>query len=389
MRIVEIREAPIRLQADIQNAVVSFADHDVSLVAVITDVIQDGKPLVGLGFNSIGRYAQGGLMRERFMRRLLQAEPRSLLDADGHLFRPEVVIKTLMRNEKPGGHGDRAGAVAALEIACWDINAKRLGVPAYQVIAEHFGRSIGQHASVPVYAAGGYYYPDDSTQRLTDEMKRYADEGYIFFKMKIGGADLATDLRRIKAALAGVPAPGTLAVDANGRFDLETALAYGAAMAPLGLRWYEEAGDPLDYALNARLAESYAPPLATAENLFSCQDVKNLVLFGGMRPGVDYFQMDPGLSYGVLEFGRMVQLIEDHGFDRKQIHPHGGHVIGLHAAIGFDLGGCEAYPGVFQPFGGYPAACAVGGGRVAPTAAPGFGIEEKLELQPHIKALLR
>ncbi|MFO1038509.1 MAG: enolase C-terminal domain-like protein [Geminicoccaceae bacterium] len=389
MRIVEIREAPVRLQADIQNAYVSFADHDVSLVAVITDVVQDGKPLVGLGFNSIGRYAQGGLMRERFIRRLLDAEPKSLLDDEGRLFRPEAVLKTLMRNEKPGGHGDRAGAVAAIEIACWDVNAKRRGVPAHRTIAEHFGRPVAENASVPVYAAGGYYYPDDSLQRLTDEMKRYADQGYIFFKMKIGGADLATDLKRIEAAVAGVPAPGTLAVDANGRFDLRTALAYGSAMAPFGLRWYEEAGDPLDYALNSELAASYAPPLATGENLFSAQDVKNLVLFGGMRPGIDYFQMDPGLGYGVLEFGRMVQLIEEHGFDRKQIHPHGGHVIGLHVAIGFDLGGCEAYPGVFQPFGGYPAGCAVGGGHVAPTSAPGFGIEEKLELQPHIKELLR
>jgi L-alanine-DL-glutamate epimerase-like enolase superfamily enzyme len=293
-----------------------------------------------------------------------------------------------MRNEKPGGHGDRAGAVAALEIACWDINAKRRGIPAYQAIAEHFGHAVQEQASVPVYAAGGYYYPDGSAQRLTDEMRCYADEGYTFFKMKIGGADLATDLRRIEAALEGVPSPETLAVDANGRFDLETATAYADEMATYGLRWYEEAGDPLDYDLNAKLAGRYAPPLATGENLFSCQDVKNLVLFGGMRPGVDYFQMDPGLSYGVLEFGRMVRLVEDHGFDRGQIHPHGGHVIGLHVAIGFGLGGCEAYPGVFQPFGGYPAACAVGGGRVAPTAAPGFGIEEKVELQPHIKALL-
>jgi D(-)-tartrate dehydratase len=389
LRIVEIREAPIRLQADIQNAVVSFADHDVSLVAVITDVVQDGRPLVGLGFNSIGRYAQGGLMRERFMRRLLDAEPRSLLDDDGRLFRPEAIIKTLMRNEKPGGHGDRAGAVAALEIACWDINAKRRGAPAHRMIAEHFGRPVAENASVPVYAAGGYYYPDDSMQSLADEMRRDADQGYIFFKMKIGGADLTTDLKRIEAAIAGVPTPGTLAVDANGRFDLRTALAYGTAMAPFGLRWYEEAGDPLDYALNAELAASYGPPLATGENLFSCQDVKNLVLLGGMRPGVDYFQMDPGLGYGILEFGRMVHLIEDHGFDRKQIHPHGGHVIGLHVAIGFDLGGCEAYPGVFQPFGGYPADCSVGGGRVAPTSASGFGIEEKLELQPHIRELLR
>lgn len=387
MRILDIREAAVRLRADIQNAVVSFDEHDVSLVAVTTDAERDGKPVVGLGFNSIGRFAQGGLMRERFIPRLRNARPQDLCDEGGELFDPIAARRVMMRNEKPGGHGDRAGAVAALEIALWDANAKARGVPAHNLIAERFGVSGGR-SSVPVYAAGGYYSAGDSLGKLTDEMRGYADEGYTYFKMKIGGADLATDMKRIEAALAGVPSPERLAVDANGRFDLMTALAYGEAMSGYGLRWYEEAGDPLDYDLNRRLAEAYPRPVATGENLFSVQDVNNLVLFGGMRPGLDYFQMDPGLSYGIGEFAAMVDLLERHGFDRRQVHPHGGHVVGLHVAIGLGLGGCEAYPGVFQPFGGYPAVCGVGDGTVAPTGAPGFGIEEKVELQPHIKALL-
>lgn len=387
MRIREIREVAVPLKADIKNALVSFSEHDVSLVAVVTDAEIAGKPIVGLGFNSIGRFAQGGLLRERFIRRLEDAAPQDLLAADGALFDPDAVFRTLMRDEKPGGHGDRAGAVAALEIAIWDANAKRRGVPAHRLIAEHYGLPTDA-SSVPVYAAGGYYYPEDGPERLTAEMRRYADAGYAYFKMKIGGADLATDMGRIEAALAGVPAPDRLAVDANGRFDRETALAYGREMAAFGLRWYEEPGDPLDYALNAAVAEAYPRPIATGENLFSHQDVRNLVLFGGMRPGIDHFQMDPGLSYGIGEFARMLAELEERGFDRAQVHPHGGHVIGLHVAVGFGLGGCEAYPGVFQPFGGYPDACAVGDGTVAPTDAPGFGIEEKAELGAHIDALL-
>lgn len=387
MRIREIRETAVKLRADIQNAVVSFDVHDVSLVAVITDAERDGRPVVGLGFNSIGRFAQGGLMRERFIPRLLEAKPDALCTAEGDRFDTAAATRIMMRNEKPGGHGDRAGAVAALELALWDANAKLMGIPAHALIAATFGVAE-RGRSVPVYAAGGYYAAGADPGALTREMRGYADQGYTFFKMKIGGADLATDMRRIEAALKGVPAPERLAVDANGRFDVDTALAYGREMKGFGLRWYEEPGDPLDYDLNRQVVESYPHAVSTGENLFSRQDVRNLLLFGGMRPGVDYFQMDPGLGYGLHEFAGMVDDIESHGFLRRQIHPHGGHVIGLHVAVGLGLGGCEAYPGVFQPFGGYPAACAVGDGTVAPTDAPGFGIEEKEELRPHIASLL-
>src|SRR3954451_15635211 len=169
MRIVEIREAAIPLQANIQNAVVSFADHTVSLVAVISDVVREGRPVVGVAFNSIGRYAQSGLLRERFIPRLMNASPGDLIDPSGDCFDPAKAFRVMMQNEKPGGHGDRAHAVAALELALWDLNAKLAGVPAWKLIAAKFGVSPVQR--MPVYAAGGYYYPQQSLARLKDEMK--------------------------------------------------------------------------------------------------------------------------------------------------------------------------------------------------------------------------
>jgi L-alanine-DL-glutamate epimerase-like enolase superfamily enzyme len=218
-------------------------------------------------------------------------------------------------------------------------------------------------------------------------LKAYQAIGFSSYKMKIGGASLAADLARIEAALTVAGAGGRLSVDANGRFDLETALAYGAAMSPYGLRWYEEAGDPLDFHLNRRLAEAYPFPLATGENLFSAADARNLALYGGMRAGKDFFQMDPALSYGLTEYGRMLEVLEANHYDRAHVHPHGGHLINLHIAMGLELGGCEAYPGVFQPFGGYPASCGIGGGMVRATDAPGFGLEQKTELRPWLASL--
>jgi L-alanine-DL-glutamate epimerase-like enolase superfamily enzyme len=128
--------------------------------------------------------------------------------------------------------------------------------------------------------------------------------------------------------------------------------------------------------------------MAAGENLFSSQDVKNLLAFGGMQPARDIFQMDAGLSYGLTEYGRMIAMMEARGFDRAFAHPHGGHLINLHIVCGMNLGGCEAYPSVFQPFGGYSPDCVIANGFVSPGQSAGFGLEAKPELKAHIDQLL-
>jgi D(-)-tartrate dehydratase len=356
------------------------------LVAVVSDVKRNGRPVVGVAFDSIGRYAQSGLLRERFMRRLLAATPDEIARTSGVGIDVDKAFKVMMRNEKPGGHGDRAHAVAALELALWDLNAKLADEPAYATIAKHYG--VTPRSSMPVYAAGGYYYPEDNLGRLQDEMKRYAGLGYSKFKMKIGGAPLGEDMRRIEAVIKAVGAAQDLAVDANGRFDVPTAIAYGNAMRDFGPRWYEEPGDPLDYHLMSELAAVYPHRLATGENLFSTRDVDNLIRFGGMRVGKDLFQMDPALSYGLGEFHRMVEAVVAAGYPRKDVFPHGGNMIALHVVVGLGLGGSEAYPGVFAPVGGYTDECVVEGGGVRPGSSPGFGLEAKTDLAPHIAGLL-
>ncbi|RZL89386.1 MAG: mandelate racemase [Variovorax sp.] len=386
MRIVDIRELTVQLEGNVANAVVSFAEHTVSLVAIFTDVLRNGKPLVGFAFDSIGRYAQGGILRDRMIPRVLAAQPDSLLAADGRHFDAAKVLSAAMRNEKPGGHGDRAAAAGALELAIWDLNAKLDDEPAYANIARSFSRPAAAR-SVDVYAAGGYYYASGQGKTLSDELRSYQAMGFSAFKMKIGGASLNEDLKRIEEALAIAGDGSRLSVDANGRFDIQNALAYAEAIAPLKLRWYEEIGDPLDFALNAEVARAYPGPIATGENLFSLPDATNLINFGGMRPGGDIFQMDAGLSYGLTEYARMIALMEANGFDRAQAYPHGGHLINLHIVVGLGLGGCEAYPGVFQPFGGYSPDCAVEGSSVRPSEAPGFGLEQKRELQPFLATL--
>lgn len=388
MRIAAIVERAVSLDSGRRggpaNAMVNFSHHTVSMVAVITDVIRRGRPVAGVAFNSIGRFAQSGILRDRMIPRVLAAPPDALLDASGFLD-PAAVVACALTDEKPGGHGDRAAAAGALELACWDLNAKLRDEPACVTIARHAGRDPAP--AVPVYAAGGYYYAEGGADQLRREMRGYLDLGYDAVKMKIGGAPLGEDLARIEAVVDTVGDGGQVAVDANGRFDRQEATRWAAALAPYGLRWYEEPGDPLDYALHHAVTDCYDGAVATGENLFSVPDVTNLVRYGGMRPNRDVFQMDPGLSYGLGEYLRMLDVLEAHGFDRRFAFPHGGHLINLHIAAGLSLGGCEAYPGVFAPFGGYSEACVISGGRIAPTDAAGFGLQEKAGLAQLIAEL--
>lgn len=382
MRITKILERPVGLQGSPANALVNFSSHTVSLVALCA--LRDGKPVVGVAFNSIGRFAQSGILRDRMIPRVLAAPPDSLLDDSGWID-PAGVLACALRDEKPGGHGDRAAAAAALELACWDLNAKLDDEPAYATIARRFGRV--PISAVPVYAAGGYYYADQGIDALRREMRSYLDMGYDAVKIKIGGADQRADLARIEAVIDVVGDGGHVAVDANGRFDRTGATECATALAPYGLRWFEEPGDPLDFEVNRAVTDCYDGAVATGENLFSVPDVVNLVRYGGMRAGRDIFQMDAGLSYGLGEYARMLDVLESRGFDRQFAFPHGGHLINLHIAAGLGLGGCESYPGVFQPFGGYSRGCQLGGGRITPTDAPGFGLEEKSGLAEAIAEL--
>lgn len=379
MKITEIRETTVPIASNIRNAYIDFSVMNCSVVAVVTDVVRDGKPVVGYGFNSNGRYAQGALLRERFIPRLLSADPESLINGDGTNLEPDRIWARMMINEKPGGHGERSVAVGVIDMAVWDVVAKIEEKPLYRVLADRFGNGEPDER-VFVYAAGGYYYPGKDLEALKQEMRGYVDLGYRVVKMKIGGESLDEDLRRIEAVLEIVGSGKRLAVDANGRFDLETARAYARALAPYELFWFEEAGDPLDFDLQAKLVKEYEPPMATGENLFSMQDARNLIRYGGLRPDRDWLQFDPALSYGLVEYLRTLSMLRDHGWSWRRLIPHGGHQMALHLAAGLGLGGNESYPQVFQPFGGFADGIPVEDAYVRLPDVPGVGFEAKREL---------
>lgn len=385
MRILDVVEITKPIASPIRNAYIDFSKMTASLVAVVTDVEVDGRRVVGYGFNSNGRYGQGGLIRERFRNRILEAEPESLLNTKGDNLDPHKIWDVMMSNEKPGGHGERSVAVGTLDMAIWDATAKIANKPLFRLLAEMKG--LEANPRVFVYAAGGYYYPGKDLNALRQEMRGYLNRGYNVVKMKIGGASLEEDRRRIEAVLDEIGNEARLAVDANGRFNLETGIAYAKMLREYPLFWYEEVGDPLDYALQAALSEFYPGSMATGENLFSHQDARNLLRYGGMRADRDYLQFDCALSYGLVEYLRTLDVLDQFGWSPSRCIPHGGHQMSLNIAAGLGLGGNESYPDLFQPYGGFPDSVNVEDGHIIMPELPGIGFEGKSDLIKEMRAL--
>lgn len=374
MRIVDIREIAIPLKSSLRNSVFDFSEMTTSVVAVISDVVRNGKPLIGYAFNSTGRYACGAQMRSRLIPRIMSADPQSLLDASGNNFDPAKVYARMMLREKPGGHSERSVPIGTIEVALWDLVAKVEDQPLYVSLAQRFNQGILPQ-KVPCYVGGGWYAPGKGIAELQAEIQSRKDEGYTVMKIKVGGAPIEEDLARLDAAIQVMGSAQAIAVDANAAWNRDTAILYAKALAPYGLRWMEEPTDPLDYALLSELTNLYDAPIATAENLFSTQDIQNLIQFAGLRKDQDIIQIDVPQSYGITQFSRTLTMMAQHGWSRQQVFPHGGNLMTLAIVAGFGLGGCEAYPDVFGAFAGFADDSIVQGGMINLSDRPGIGFE--------------
>ena len=388
MRIVDIREisVPISRYAD---PTVPSGGLNTSVVAVITDVVRDAKPIVGYGFASIGRFAQGDLIRERFAPRLLAASDADLTDQAGTNLDPFRAWKVMMANEKPGGHGERCVAVGALDMALWDAVGKIARLPLYRLLMERTGATQRDGpCTVSVYAGGGYYYPTDDIACLSDEVRRFRDLGYGRTKIKIGSAPLARDLKRIDAAARLLDGPGNVAVDAIYAYTAATSPEAADALAPRGLWWFEDICDPLDFETVATVAKRYAAPIAAGEALFSAAEANLLDRHGGLRRDRDILVFDPVHCYGLPGYLQIIELLEKRGWPRGAFWPHGGHLFCLHVVAALGLGGAEVNPLCFQPFGGYGDGTNVANGTAIPPELPGIGFETKPALRDFLATVI-
>lgn len=387
MRILEVRETTIPVAASMSNAAIGFGEMTASAVAVRTDRRVGGAPVIGYALDSVGRYAHGGLLRERFIPRLEAARDAEIADPETGLLDPVRVWPILMRNEKPGGHGERSAAVGMLDAALWDAAAKAAEVPLWRLLADRFNRGDADDA-VEVYAAGGHYRPDGRVGVLAEEVRSCMAQGFRIFKIKVAGGAPDIDRARIEAAIDAAGEGGRIAVDANAVLDREGAFSMAAMLADYDLAWFEEPCDPLDFELTREIAAAYPGPLATGENLFSAADARNLLRYGGLRKDRDLLQFDVSLSYGIPEYLRIVEMVEEAGWSRRSLVPHAGHLFAFNVVAGLALGGHEIAPDANLVLGGLPDGWTVGGGRVAPGALPGVGFEGKANAMAVLGALI-
>jgi L-alanine-DL-glutamate epimerase-like enolase superfamily enzyme len=403
MKIVAIHEATLPIGSAMRNASIAFDQMTASALVIRTDQTIGGEALVGLAFDSIGRYGKGGLLRERFIPRLLAAAPSDLLDEHGHID-PARCVAVLMHGEKQGGHGERPGAVGLLDAALWDLRAKQMGLPLWQCLRHSVGPNASSTTTAPVtatanetarvhttaeatsappriatYASCGHFTDNPNPQALRDEVAQCLAWGYTTVKIKLSGRDAKLDAQRIASALsAGFPA-SHLAVDLNGQWQAGDTDVL-AVLAEHRLAWVEEPTPALDYAALAAFCQGHSGPVATGENLFSLDDATNLLRYGGLRPNQDRLQMDISLSYGVGEYRAMLERAQAMGWSRQAFWPHAGHLFAAHVVAAFGLGSHESAPNPSRLYGGFWDRVPVVDGHLQLPTFLGVGFEHKANM---------
>jgi D(-)-tartrate dehydratase len=376
MKIVGIQEEAIKLNLSLSNSMFSFKEMTTSIVKVTID---NGSKLInGYAFNSTGRYACGAQMRNRFIPRILDHNQNDILRSNGDIDTKKVV-KKMLTGEKPGGDMERSVAIGTIEIALWDALAKNYDLPLYKYINNIYPE-YNTTNKMFCYVGGGYYDEKKTLDDLAVEVQNNFDNGYRLMKIKVGGAPIKEDIERIERVIKVTGSPEKVALDANGGLTKDNYLEYAKQLSSYGLRWFEEPVQPSDYEGYNKFIEHYGSSVAGGENLYSEQDIYNLIKHGGFRVGKDVLQIDMPQSYGISYFKDCLDRLKQVNWSLDQITPHGGNQMSLHIACGFGLSMCEAYPNVFGVFSGYDDSYIVNDGYITLSDRPGIGFEGQNDL---------
>ena len=376
MRIIDIKEQSIKLNLSLSNSMFSFKEMTTSIVKVDID---DGKDThTGYAFNSTGRYACGAQMRNRFIPRLLSVNDDEILDNNGDIDTKKA-LNIMMIGEKPGGDMERSVPIGTIETALWDAISKSKKLPLYEYLSQKFPNYNSTNRMF-CYVGGGYYDDGKTISDLKDEIRNNFDNGYRLMKIKIGGAPIKEDIKRVEAAIETVGSSDKIALDANGGLKEEHILEYARELKNFGLSWFEEPTHPSNFSQYNEFISNYKGSVAGGENLYSIHDFINLIRYGGFRKNIDLLQIDIPQSYGISYFNDALIALEKHEWGVNKIMPHGGNQMSLHIACGFGLSMCEAYPNVFGVFSGYDDSYKLDEGYINLSDRPGIGFEGQNDL---------
>ncbi|MCO1574363.1 mandelate racemase/muconate lactonizing enzyme family protein [Crossiella sp. SN42] len=221
-----------------------------------------------------------------------------------------------------GRSGLSIQAIAALDIALWDLKATRAALPLAKLLGAH-------RDSVRCYnTSGGFLHTP--LEQVLDNATAARERGIGGIKIKVGHPDSTVDLRRVSAVRERLGDGFPLMVDANQQWDRPTAQRLGRALEAFDLTWIEEPLDAYDHAGHAALAAALDTPIATGEMLASVAEHAELIRAGG----ADIIQPDAPRIGGITQFLKLAALAEHH---RLQLAPHFAMEIHLHLAAAYPL----------------------------------------------------
>jgi L-alanine-DL-glutamate epimerase-like enolase superfamily enzyme len=217
-------------------------------------------------------------------------------------------------------------ALAAVDIALWDLKAKAAGVPLWRLLGGH------KPGKVKSYNTDGGWL-NFEIPRLIDEMTGLIEAGYHGVKMKVGHEDPREDIRRVGAVREALGSDVDLMIDVNQRWDLARAVTWAPRFEQFEIGWLEEPLDPDDVESHARLADKTTIPLALGEHVYSRTMFRDFIERGGIR----YIQADATRLGGITEWLAVAEMAQS---NLIPVIPHHADMMRVHQHLGVGTAAC-------------------------------------------------
>ncbi len=298
----------VPIEPPIRNGRYTYASHDLCLVRVTAD---DGTVGLGIGDGGVGLSAAPEMIRGT-----VESLKPALLGQDP--LRTERIWADLWNPKLLGRRGFTTRIVSAIDIALWDLKGQLFGLS----VADLLGRC---HDRVPAYVAGGYYREGVGLDELEAEMTGYVAAGARAVKMKIAGAPLTDDLKRVRRVREAIGDDVKLLVDANNGYLLHEAIVASNKLADFDIYWLEEPLMPDNYAGHARLSATSPIPIALGEIEYTRYGFRDII----DHSAATILNPDAQFVGGVTEFMKVAALAQAYDLP---VAPHGNPELHVHLA---------------------------------------------------------
>jgi len=272
--------------------------------------------VTGWASSSFGNAGEGA----RVVQSILEYQVKPVIMGQDPAFPRRIRAELWKALNYQGVTGVGQFALAATDIALWDVLGKAAGLPVYKMLGAYRDR-------MPVYSMCGWYYDNDGDlSRFKRQISTALEQGYKAVKIKVGKYSLEDDVRRIRLALDAMGKDRRLMVDANQVFDRKEAVRRGRVYQEMGCFWLEEPLPPQDMEGFAIVAQALDMRIATGENLNTKYAFADLIA----RRGADIVQPDNRRAGGVTEWMEIAAIADGYGVE---VASHGGGLTNLNMLL--------------------------------------------------------